>query len=305
MKKFLFSILGAFMVSTMASAQYVNVKMDDGTYASYKTSSKTEVDFGKKKGAELTPAGYYSKAEVDSMLTEIKDVLLGDMTVEDAKDYFFEHYSNSALSMFREHQNHLEEICELLIDVRNLRHIEKYMEEHHPGILDNHQRYLEEICSFLIDERYDVNDFEHHVYTHGRGVLDNHQRFLEDLCELLIDYRDPSYIKDYRIRHGTGVLDNHQRVIGDVEKHQTFIEDLCELMSGTQGWFDFPNHYKDYFPYGVLAYINPNVRYAKAQTTSIPANAEAVSLDEALEENKFLKNKIAELEKRLEALEAK
>ena len=31
MKKILFSILGAFMVSTMASAQYLNVKLKDGT----------------------------------------------------------------------------------------------------------------------------------------------------------------------------------------------------------------------------------------------------------------------------------
>ena len=54
MKKILFSILGAFMVSTMASAQYLNVKLDDGTYRSFKTSSKTEVSFGDKKGTEPT-----------------------------------------------------------------------------------------------------------------------------------------------------------------------------------------------------------------------------------------------------------
>ncbi len=54
MKKILFSILGAFMVSTMASAQYVNVKLDDGTWRSFKTSSKTGVDFGAKKGTEPT-----------------------------------------------------------------------------------------------------------------------------------------------------------------------------------------------------------------------------------------------------------
>ena len=53
MKKILFSIVGAFMVSTMASAQYVNVRLDDGTYHSYKTSSKTEVSFGDKAGAEI------------------------------------------------------------------------------------------------------------------------------------------------------------------------------------------------------------------------------------------------------------
>ena len=75
MKKILFSIFSAFMVSTMASAQYLNVKMDDGTYASYKTSSKTEVDFGKKKGAELTPAGYYTKNEVDAIIQKLEDRL--------------------------------------------------------------------------------------------------------------------------------------------------------------------------------------------------------------------------------------
>lgn len=54
MKKILFSILSAFMVSTMASAQYLNVKMDDGTYRSFKTSSKTEVSFGSKQGPDPT-----------------------------------------------------------------------------------------------------------------------------------------------------------------------------------------------------------------------------------------------------------
>ena len=54
MKKILFSILSAFIVSTMASAQYLNVKLKDGTYRSFKTSSKTEVSFGDKKGTEPT-----------------------------------------------------------------------------------------------------------------------------------------------------------------------------------------------------------------------------------------------------------
>ena len=53
MNKILFSILGAFMVSTMASAQYLNVKLKDGTY-SFKTSSDMEVSFGDKKGADVT-----------------------------------------------------------------------------------------------------------------------------------------------------------------------------------------------------------------------------------------------------------
>ena len=41
------------MVSTMASAQYLNVKLKDGTY-SFKTSSDMEVSFGAKKGADVT-----------------------------------------------------------------------------------------------------------------------------------------------------------------------------------------------------------------------------------------------------------
>ena len=54
MKKILLSILSAFMASTMASAQYLNVKLKDGTYHSYKTSSDMEVSFGEKKGTDLT-----------------------------------------------------------------------------------------------------------------------------------------------------------------------------------------------------------------------------------------------------------
>lgn len=53
MKKLLFTILSAFMVSTMANAQYLNVKLKDGTY-SFKTSSDMEVSFGDKKGTEPT-----------------------------------------------------------------------------------------------------------------------------------------------------------------------------------------------------------------------------------------------------------
>ena len=53
MKKVLFSILGAFMVSTMASAQYVNVRLEDGTWRSFKATPNTEVFFGEKAGAEV------------------------------------------------------------------------------------------------------------------------------------------------------------------------------------------------------------------------------------------------------------
>ncbi|MCQ2129119.1 MAG: hypothetical protein MJZ08_06795 [Bacteroidaceae bacterium] len=53
MKKLLFSILGAFMVSTMASAQtYVNVELKDGTIRSYSAESTSKVTFGEKTGTE-------------------------------------------------------------------------------------------------------------------------------------------------------------------------------------------------------------------------------------------------------------
>ena len=49
------SILSALllMVSTMASAQYLNVKLPDGTYHSYKTTPDMKVSFGDKAGAEI------------------------------------------------------------------------------------------------------------------------------------------------------------------------------------------------------------------------------------------------------------
>ena len=81
MKKILFSILGAFMVSTMASAQYLNVKLKDGTYHSYKTSSKTEVSFGAKEGADVTESGQMIKIyHGDQLVTKYK-LLEGDKVV--------------------------------------------------------------------------------------------------------------------------------------------------------------------------------------------------------------------------------
>ena len=225
MKKILFSIFSAFMVSTMASAQYVNVKMDDGTYSSFKTSSKTEVDFGEKKGAELAPSGYYSKEEVDAMLKEIKDVLLGYMTVDDAKDYFFENGSDCVLNMFR----------------------------HHEASSKENQQWIEEIC-FLLTNSHDT-------------------RKLYDYCDHF-----PYGVSDYLLN-------------------------LCRLLTGSSGPQSI-DYYQNQYPFGVLDYLKSGVR-SQAETTSIPANAETASPDEILEENKFLKNKIAELEKRLEALEAK
>ena len=200
MKKILFSIFSAFMVSTMASAQYVNVKMDDGTYSSFKTSSKTEVDFGEKKGAELAPSGYYSKEEVDAMLRRI-------------------------------------------------------------------------------DEELQVNHY----------TLENHQRYLEEICFLLTESHDTRKIPDYCDRFPHGVSD--------------FLLNLCRLLTGSSNTV-YIDIYQEQYPYGVLDYLKSGVR-SQAETTSIPANAETASPDEILEENKFLKNEIAELKKRLEALEAK
>ena len=49
------SILSALllMVSTVASAQYLNVKLEDGTYRSFKTTPNMKVSFGDKAGAEI------------------------------------------------------------------------------------------------------------------------------------------------------------------------------------------------------------------------------------------------------------
>ena len=41
------------MVSIMASAQYVNIKMADGTYRSHKTTPNMRVWFGEKAGTEV------------------------------------------------------------------------------------------------------------------------------------------------------------------------------------------------------------------------------------------------------------
>ena len=222
MKKILFSIFSAFMVSTMASAQYVNVKMDDGTYASYKTSSKTEVDFGKKKGAELTPSGYYSKAEVDSMLQKLVD-------------YY-----------------QLESLTIGLTDEKG---------EHDYG---------------LIDKSREIN-----YLLWGRRAMDSVEA--DVIWETVPD-------KGSILER----LDNHQR----------YLKEISELLTGHREGLDILGIYMADFPYGVLEYLKSGVR-SKAKTASIPANAETASPDEILEENKFLKNKIAELEKRLEALEAK
>ena len=49
------SILSALllMASTVASAQYLNVKMEDGSVRSFKTTPNMKVSFGDKAGAEI------------------------------------------------------------------------------------------------------------------------------------------------------------------------------------------------------------------------------------------------------------
>ena len=49
------SILSALllMVSTVASAQYLNVKLEDGTVRSFKTTPNMKVSFGDKAGEEI------------------------------------------------------------------------------------------------------------------------------------------------------------------------------------------------------------------------------------------------------------
>ena len=49
------SILSALllMASTVASAQYLNVKLEDGSVRSFKTTPNMKVSFGDKAGAEI------------------------------------------------------------------------------------------------------------------------------------------------------------------------------------------------------------------------------------------------------------
>ena len=182
-----------FMVCTIASAQtekkyYMNVQTAPEEVQSYEVNSNLKVSWEQtQKGT--TPSGYYSKDEVDAMLKEIKDFLIGERTIDEAK----------------------------------------YLIWPNACALDN-LLYHEE-------------------------TFREHQRHLEDICCLLTGSRDR--------------LD------------------------------DIHDYYRDFFyPGGVLKYINSEIPYlyAKPETT--------LSM-ELMEENKVLKNKLAELERRLEALEAK
>lgn len=67
------SILSALllMVSSVASAQYLNVKLEDGTCHSYKTTPNMKVSFGDKAGAEIMePAQVVKLYKGDQLVAE-------------------------------------------------------------------------------------------------------------------------------------------------------------------------------------------------------------------------------------------
>ena len=92
------SILSALllMVSSVASAQYLNVKLEDGTYRSFKTTPNMKVSFGDKAGAEVmesaqtvTVNGHTVTVKLDEeQYPEVgNDVLLGSVKVKKIKFY--------------------------------------------------------------------------------------------------------------------------------------------------------------------------------------------------------------------------
>ncbi len=87
------SILSALllMASTVASAQYLNVKLEDGSVRSFKTTPNMKVSFGDKVGAEVTEStqtvtvnGHTVTVKLDEeQYPEVRnDVLLGSVKVE-------------------------------------------------------------------------------------------------------------------------------------------------------------------------------------------------------------------------------
>ena len=109
--------------------------------------------------------------------------------------------------------------------------------------------------------------------------LDNHQRYLEEICRLLTGHESDLYnLNQYDDSFPYGVL--------------TYLTDICLLLTGDSHLYQFDYYYRSFFPDGVLNTLS----HAKPETT--PSM-------ELMEENKVLKNKLAELERRLEALEAK
>lgn len=206
------------MVCTMASAQtekkyYMNVQTAPEEVQSYEVNSDLKVSWEQtQKGA--TPSGYYSKDEVDAMLKDIKDFLIGEMmTIDQAKEIF----------------------------------------------------YPECVLDKLED--YDLNLRKHEIY-------------LKEICRLLTGHESDLYnLNQYDDSFPYGVL--------------TYLTDICLLLTGDSHLNLFEYYYRSFFPYGVLDTL---ISHAKPETT--PSM-------ELMEENKVLKNKLAELERRLEALEAK
>ena len=110
-------------------------------------------------------------------------------------------------------------------------------------------------------------------------MLQNYQIYLEDICHLLTGSRSALYdLEQLGYSFPDGVL--------------TYLTDICLLLTGDSHLYQFDYYYRSFFPDGVLNTLS----HAKPETT--PSM-------ELMEENKVLKNKLAELERRLEALEAK
>ncbi|MCQ2128811.1 MAG: hypothetical protein MJZ08_05195 [Bacteroidaceae bacterium] len=121
-----------------------------------------------------------------------------------------------------------------------------------------------------IDEELQANHY----------TLENHQIYLEDICHLLTGSRSALYdLEQLDYSFPDGVL--------------TYLTNICLLLTGNPDLNRFNLYHEIYFPEGVLNNLIP---HAKPETTP--------SMD-LMEENKVLKNKLAELERRLEALEAK
>ena len=137
MKKILLSILSAFMVSTMASAQtYVNVELKDGTIRSYSAESTSKVSFGEKKGTEQTPSGYYSKDEVDAMLRRIDEEL-------QVNHYTLENHQMK-LEMIDDHKMKLEEHEEIFRKhEKKLAEYEKKLAENEKKLAENEKKLAE------------------------------------------------------------------------------------------------------------------------------------------------------------------
>ena len=167
-----------FMVCTIASAQtekkyYMNVQTAPEEVQSYEVNSDLKVSWEQtQKG--VTPSGYYSKDEVDAMLKEIKDFLIGErMTIDQAKEIFdpvldklVDHDIN-----LRMHEIYLEDICHLLTGSRSALYDLEQLDYSFPyGVLT----YLTNICLLLTgDPRLDQFEYYYKSFFFPDGVLKN------------------------------------------------------------------------------------------------------------------------------------